>query len=195
MIAWTNFFVMLASMFLFAYLYVRSVRPAELEKEIGPKAYIICTRYRVASGIFMFVVFANYVFYYFYPPPIAFPMVFPWSRIISVLIAIILAVPASYFMIRGLKDAGEEALIPKKEHTMYQGIYKQIRHPQAWEAIYWFVIAFALNSPFLACVSVVGLILEYWMVMSEEPDLIIRFGKDYEDYQRTVGAFFPRRRK
>ncbi|MFH1523615.1 MAG: hypothetical protein ABIF04_01505 [Chloroflexota bacterium] len=30
-----------------------------------------------------------------------------------------------------LRDAGEEAMRPKKDHVMYADIYTRIRHPQA----------------------------------------------------------------
>jgi protein-S-isoprenylcysteine O-methyltransferase Ste14 len=194
MIAWLNFLVLLAAMFLFAYFYVRSVGPAALEKKIGPSAYPLCARYRVVSMVLMTLAVINYVVYYFYPLPVPLPRTFPWSWPVSTLVAIVLAIPSGYLLLRGMQDAGEETLLPKKEHTLYGGIYKQIRHPQAWEAVFWFVIAFLLNSPFLVLVSFIGLALEYWMVMSEESDLVIRFGKAYEDYRRQTGAFLPRRR-
>jgi protein-S-isoprenylcysteine O-methyltransferase Ste14 len=193
MIAWVNFAALLVSMFLFAWLYVQSVGPAALERKIGPEAYPRCARYRMLSMIFMFVASANYVLYYFFPLPVPLPRTFPWPWWASALVAAVIAIPSGYLVMRGVKDAGEEALTPKKEHEMFGGIYERIRHPQAWEAAFWFVFAFLLHSPMLAIVSVLGVVLEYWMVMSEERDLVIRFGERYEEYRQRTGAFWPRR--
>ena len=41
-------------------------------------------------------------------------------------------------------------MTPKREHTMYEGIYTRIRHPQAvGEFPLWWVLAFLAHSPFL----------------------------------------------
>lgn len=73
---------------------------------------------------------------------------------------------------------------------MFGGIYQKIRHPQAWEALLWFVLAFALHSPFLVLFSFLGLLGEYLMIRAEERDLIIRFGKAYEQYIQHTGVFW-----
>jgi protein-S-isoprenylcysteine O-methyltransferase Ste14 len=75
---------------------------------------------------------------------------------------------------------------------MYSGIYERVRHPQAWEVMIWFVLAFLLHSPFLVLYSILWLPLEYIMVMSEEKDLILRFGSTYQEYRKRTPAFFPK---
>ena len=191
--AWVNAFVLIGSMIAYAWLYVRSVQPAHLARRSGhepmgsvgttalwlwsscswPWAVSFCTtscRFRCPSR-----------------------RSFPGRELLSVLLGLALAVPATYFVVRGVRDAGEEALTPKPEHGMFGGIYRRMRHPQAWEAAYWFALAFWLNSPFLLSVSFLGLGLEYWMVMSEEDDLRLRFGESYDAYRRRTPAFWPRR--
>jgi methanethiol S-methyltransferase len=194
MIAWLNLILLIVAMALTLVFYVRSVGPAALEQKIGPSAYEKCARYRFVSGVLMFVEMAGYGVYFFYPLPIPLPRTFPWPWWVSALIGVAIAIPSGYLLFRGTRDAGEETMRPKKEHTLYGGIYERIRHPQAWEALLWFTFAFLLHSPFLVLFSIVWLPAEYAMVMAEEPDLILRFGQAYEDYRRRTPAFIPRRR-
>jgi len=194
MIPWINLIALILSSVLFVWLYIKSVGPAALEKKIGPSAYKRCGVYRAVSMLFMFVALANYILYYYYPLP-ELPRYLPWSRWISTTIAVVLAIPTTYLVFKGMFDAGKELAVPQKEGEMYGGIYERIRHPQAWEAIYWFVIAFAIHSPFLVLISILWLPVEYWMMRTEERDLLLRFGTAYEDYMKNVGMFWPKRKR
>lgn len=99
-------------------------------------------------------------------------------------------------MIRGTKDAGEETMKPKREHTMYGGIYKRIRHPQAvGEFPLWWMIAFLVHSPFLVIFSFVYVPVWYYLCVAEERDLLIRYGEAYEEYRAKTGFWFPKKRK
>jgi methanethiol S-methyltransferase len=92
-------------------------------------------------------------------------------------------------MLRGVKDAGEETMKPKRDHEMYVGIYERIRHPQALgEFPLWWVIAFLVHSPFLVLFPV-----RYYFCVAEERDLIIRYGAPYEEYRDRVGFWIPKR--
>lgn len=194
MIAWINFAVMLFASLLFLYFYMRSASPATLEKVLGPGAYARCGRDRIIASVFEFVIAANYVVYYFYPLPVPLPERFPWDWWVSALIALAIAVPAGTLMAVGVRDAGEEALRPKKEHTMYGGIYAKLRHPQAvGEVFLWWVIAFLLHSPFLVLFSFVYIPIFVMMCFAEEQDLLWRYGDAYAEYCRRTGAFWPRR--
>ena len=195
MIAWLNVVCLVAATILTALFYVKSACPAALEQRIGPAAYARCGRYRAVSGVFMFVGMANYVVYYFYPLPLPLPEEFPWSHWISAVAGTALSLPAVYLMMRGMRDAGKETLVPQKEQTLYDGIYERVRHPQAWEAVLWFTFALWLHSPFLVLYSFVWLAVEYLMVMAEERDLVLRFGRAYLDYRLRTPAFLPRRSK
>lgn len=195
MIAWLNVVCLVAATILTALFYVKSAGPAALEQRIGPAAYARCGRYRAVSMVFMFLGMANYVVYYFYPLPLPLPKEFPWSHWISAVAGTALSLPAVYLMMRGMRDAGKEALVPQKEQTLYGGIYERVRHPQAWEAVLWFTFALWLHSPFLVLYSFVWLAVEYLMVMAEERDLGLRFGRAYLDYRQRTPAFLPRRSK
>ena len=186
--------VLVVATILFLYFYVRSVGPAQLEKKIGEVAYPKCKTYRLIAGTFEGVTVINYIIYFFYPLPLGLPLVFPWPYTTSVLIGIVILVPSLCLMILGLKDAGRESLEPKKEHTLYGGIYETVRHPQAiGESVLWFPIALFLNSPFLALYSFVWLPIFYIMCVAEERDLLIRYGEHYREYRVRVGFLIPKR--
>lgn len=194
MIAWINLVVLAVSVFFCLYFYVKSAGPAALEKKIGEKAYTKCTHYRVGASVFMLIAAVTYVMYYFYPLSF-FPRTFPWSWWGSALIAGVIAVFGGYVWVRGMKDAGEETMFVKKEHTLYKGIYRKIRHPQAaGEVTYWWVIAFLLHSPFLVLFSFVWIPVFYVMCLAEEKDLIIRYGEEYIEYKRNTGFIIPKRK-
>ena len=191
-----NFVVLVGSTILFLYFYIKSVSPAQLEKTIGESAYPKCKTYRIIAGGFEGITVINYVIYFFYPLPLGLPLVFPWDWIVSILVGIITLIPSVYLMVIGMKDAGRETLEPKKEHTLYGGVYETVRHPQAiGEAVMWFPIALFLNSPFLALYSFVWIPLFYIMCVAEEKDLAIRYGAPYLEYRDRVGFLKPKRPK
>lgn len=84
-------------------------------------------------------------------------------------------------------------MFPKKEHPLYGGIYEKIRHPQAiGEFPLWWVLAFLLDSPFLAVYSIVWIPIFLIMCLAEEKDLLLRFGDEYAQYQQRTGFLIPR---
>ena len=196
MIAWINFSVLIFSSLLFLYFYVLSVSPAALELVSGPKAYARCARYRMIAMVFELIAVGSYITYYFYPLSTPLPANFPWPYWVSAILAALLGIPSLWIMVLGLKHAGEEAAVPKKEHSMYGGIYQKIRHPQAaGEVLLWWVMAFLLDSPFLAIYSFVFIPIFLLMSQAEEHDLLLRYGDSYVEYYRRTGAFFPKTAK
>ncbi|MCD1295860.1 hypothetical protein CUJ83_12725 [Methanocella sp. CWC-04] len=196
MIEWINVIIMTATCLLSFYFYIKSVGPAALEKKIGKNAYKKCTQYRMLSGIFMTISFLCYVVYYFFPLPIPVPQTFPWDWRFSAVLAVILAIPSGYILLRGVLDAGEESMIVKKEHTMYGGIYDKIRHPQALgELPFVWVISLLLNSPFLFVFSFIWVPIYYYMCIAEEKDLEIRYGQKYLEYKKNTGFLIPKNTK
>jgi len=194
MIPLLNFGVLIAASFLFSIFYVRSVSPAAREKKIGEVAYARCARDRNISSFFMLLAAVNYVLYYWFPLPLSIPQTFPWDWKVSATIAVVIALPSGYLMYRGVKDAGEETMRPKKEHRMYGGIYEKIRHPQAvGEFPLWWVIAFLVHSPFLVLFSFVYVPVWYHWCRAEEQDLLLRYGAAYREYMERVGFWVPKR--
>jgi methanethiol S-methyltransferase len=196
MTAWTNVILMVATALLSIYFYCISVGQASLEKKIGRKAYEKSTRYRWISIILMVIHLIQYVIYVFYPLDLPIPETFPWAWWINLLIAVIIALPASVLMKKAIRYAGLESVITKKKHRLFRGVYRKIRHPMALaELPFIWSLAFLLNSPFLVLFSFIWVPLFYFMCVTEEKDLVIRYGKPYIRYKSSTGMFFPKRRK
>jgi len=193
MIAWINFAILIFATLLFLYYYVLSVSPATREKIFGAGEYARCGQDRAIAIGFEMITVVSYVVYFFYPLATPLPDKFPWDLWISIVIAVAIGIPSIWLMAVGMKDAGEEAIRPKKEHSMYGGIYAKIRHPQAeGEVFIWLVIALLLNSPFLALFSFVYFPVFLLMCFAEEQDLLWRYGDAYAEYCKRTGAFFPK---
>jgi len=195
MIAYINITVLFLSLMIFFFLYLRSLSPSYLEKRIGEKAYKISTSYRMFSLPFINIVRVNYIIYFFYPLPLAFPRRFFWGWPLSLFFAFLLMLPYIYLLSRGLKDAGKESFITQKEHKLYnKGIYRRIRHPQHIGVVCsWWILSFLLDSPFLTLLSLVWVGVYYKFSLAEEKDLELRFGEDYLKYKRDTGGIFPRK--
>jgi len=194
MIAWLNFASLVISSLIFLFLYIKSVSPAAMEKKIGEIAYKKAGQYRIAASILMFIIFANYILYYFYPLPLPLSKTFAWGWTISIVIGVLISLLGGSLMFRGIKDAGEETMVPKKGQTLYGGIYKYLRHPQALgEVTLWWAFAFFLNSPFLVIWSFVYIPIFALMCFYEEKDLVIRYGDTYRNYRDNTGLFIPRK--
>ena len=196
MIEWINFAVLVLSTLGFTYFYIKSVGPAALEEKKGEAAYKRCMQYRLVASVFEGITIISSVLYIFYPLPIPIPRYFPWEYWISIVAAAIILIPSVTLMMIGVKDAGREALEPRKEHTLYGGIYETIRHPQAiGESVVWLGASLILNSPFLFLYSFVFLPLFYWFCIAEEKDLILRYGEPYLEYRDRVGFLIPKKRE
>lgn len=194
MIAWGNFAVLLFSTQLFLFFYVRSVSLAGQEKVVGPQAYPMYYYNRLVSGLFELIIAVNFVLYHFFPLPVPLPVEFPWPGWVSLIVAALIGIPATTLMVISLRDAGEEALRPKKEHTLYEGIFAKLRHPQAVGEVFLFpFVAILLHSPFLTLVSLIYFPIFIIMCYAEEQDLLLRYGETYAEYCRQTGAFWPKR--
>jgi protein-S-isoprenylcysteine O-methyltransferase Ste14 len=192
--AWINFSVLLFASIMLLFFYVRSACPAGREMVIGPRAYQLCFYDRLIAGVLEFVITANYILYYFFPLPLPLPEKFPWVWWISIIIAAVIGLPAMTLLVIGTLDAGEETMRPKKEHTMYGGIYKKLRHPQAVGEVFLFaVMGILLQSPFLTLFSIMYFPILILMCYAEEQDLLLRFGEAYAEYCKHTGAFWPKK--
>ena len=189
-----NIVVLALATCLFAIFYVQSLQPARLEERIGQAAYARCTTYRTIASILEIVIFVSYVAFYILPSPILGEL--PWARWISILIALVIGLPALVIMFRGIRDSGQEGLSPSKKHKMFGGIYNRVRHPQtASGVLLWFAIAIGSHSLFLVLYSFVWIPIYGVACYLEEADLVRRYGRAYEKYQKRVGMFLPKPRQ
>ncbi|MBN2388301.1 MAG: hypothetical protein JXB85_14895 [Anaerolineales bacterium] len=194
MLAWINIAILLFASILFLFFYVRSVSPAGRAQLVGPGTYRHCFYERLVAGGFEFLITVNFVLYYFFPLETPLPVRFPWDWWGSLVIALAIGIPAAILMVVGLLHAGEEAMYPKEEHTLYGGIYARIRHPQAVGEVFLFpVLAILLHSPFLLLFSLIYFPIFLIMCYAEEQDLLLRYGDSYAEYCRRTGAFWPKR--
>jgi len=194
MLPWINFGVMVIGSILMFIFYLLSSRPGQLEKKIGKVAYQRCGRYRMIASLFELIVIVTYVVYSNYPLPLGLPEKFPWDYCISIVLALVIAVPSGYIMLRGVLDAGEESMLPKKNGKLFGGIYKKIRHPQAMgELPIWWSLSLFLNTPFLALYSLIWIPIFIAMALYEEKDLEIRFGEKYRTYKANTGFIIPKK--
>jgi len=188
------FNAMLLSMAGFVYFYVKSVRPAQMEKELGQKAYNKCARFRYISFAFTIIYMAAVLGYRYYPLCTNLPLYFNASWLYSAVMGLVLAVPASVLMMKAARAAGSESFTPTKSAEMYGGIYESIRHPQALGDIMYFLsLGFFLNSPFLVLFNLLWIPLYIYMSYEEETDLIIKYGKKYEEYMESTRFMIPRK--
>jgi protein-S-isoprenylcysteine O-methyltransferase Ste14 len=192
LIPWLNIGVMMLSSTLMFIFYLLSSRPGQLEKKIGEAAYRKCGRYRMIASVLELIVIGTYVVYSNNPLPL--PETFPWPYWISVAIALVIGIPAGYIMLRGVIDAGEESMLPRKNGKLFGGIYKKLRHPQAMgELPLWWSLSLVLNSPFLAIYSIIWIPIFVTMALYEEKDLEIRYGKKYVTYKQKTGFLIPKK--
>ena len=176
-------------------LYGVSVSPARLERLWGARAYPLCGWLRGLSMVSMGVVFLTYYLYSRHPLDLFLPDSLPIRYDAAVTLALAIGLPSFGLMVKGTLDAGAEAVVPDKRHTMYPGIYRYIRHPQALgELPLWFVAALFFNSLHLLLFSFIWIPVWYGWCWAEERDLVLRYGEAYRQYQQQTGMFFPKRR-
>lgn len=196
MIAIINFAVMILSTILFSVLYSMSVQPAKLEKTKGPQAYKICGKIRKISFIFVVLLFITYVLFYFFPLQTFLPRFFLWGWVPSIIIGSMMVLIATILIYKAGKAAADESFTPNKENSMYSGIYKKIRHPQAIsDTVYYIATGFLINSPFIVFISLFWIPIYWYICKIEEDDLVIRFGESYQEYIKTTGMFIPKSNK
>ncbi len=194
---WINFTFLNLSILLFSLLYGISLMPATRSERIGERAWKQSKILRIFASVFETLLTVCIVLWHWYPIPEIDWEIFSTHWWIGLIIFSIIFIPGLIIMIKGVIDAGSETLTPAEENKMYGGIYERIRHPQTVGEMPMFVaLAFALNSWFLVIYTFVFIVIYTPIIMYfEEKDLVKRFGEDYRQYQKDVGAFFPKRKK
>ena len=194
--AWINFAILNTVAVFCWYFYILSVQPVTRSEKYGNQAWTMAKRHRIITGVLMGVMTVNMILWLWFPiPELAWPVHPIW--LFSIIIGVILAIVFTPIWIKGVIDAGKEAMEPSQSTEMFGGIYNYIRHPQAVGEMPWFIIiALFINSLFLTIWAIIMIIIVSPIIIHyEEKDLIKRFGDKYREYQKRTGAVFPKLRK
>ncbi|MHA1916881.1 MAG: methyltransferase [Candidatus Ranarchaeia archaeon] len=196
MLPYLNIISLALNLVLVCIVYTISIQPIRMVESRGQKAWRECYLLREFSTVFLTIAVINLVLWLFIPIP---ELNFSVHTIpqIAWIISGVIAIPCLTLVILGIKDAGKETVKPSPETKMYKGIYHYIRHPQTVGEFPLFIaISFALNSWFLVIITTLFITIYIpIMIHYEEKDLIKRFGKPYQEYQKNTGAIFPKLRK
>ncbi|MFX1494464.1 MAG: methyltransferase family protein [Promethearchaeota archaeon] len=192
-LSWINFFTLNVSIFLTFFFYILSVIPATREEKIGKRSWKLCAIYRILSDILFLILIISILLWIWYPISVLNWRISEHSLFL-IIIAILIAIPSFYILIRALKDAGKETIEISKDSKMYRGIYKHIRHPQISGSIFLFIIlCLILNSLFLLIwITSLMIFIIPIVIYFEEKDLIKRFGENYLLYKKNTGALIPK---
>ena len=125
-------------------------------------------------------------------------LIIPIINLSIPLIHLVISIPfiiiGAWFGIVGVKEVTlKVAETHRPEKVINTGIYAKIRHPQYCGAILsHFGISFLLSSFYSLLTTPLIIFLIYLMSWKEEKELIREFGKDYEDYKKSVPMLIPK---
>ncbi len=188
------FSVMVLSMAGFVYFYLKSVQPAQMEKDTGKGAYSKCAKFRYVAYIFTLMYLVALLGYRFFPLFSNIPLFFSSSWLYLLIPALLLAIPASILKSKASVAAGK-SFAPNKSTPMYKGIYETIRHPQAvGDILYYISMGFFLNSPFLLLFNLLWIPIYIYLSYKEEKDLLLRYGERYKEYIKHTGFMIPKKK-
>ena len=189
MITLTALVVIIIGTILFTVLYIISVQPASLSLRVGDKAYGLCGKIRAVAIVFETLVILGYILFVF-GDTYNFTIVTDSVLVIRI-VGIVFTASTLFLMFLGMLAAGKESTAPRKETTLYQGIYQHMRHPQTLgEMLAWIGISLILNSLTLLIFSVIWIPVFIGATIIEDNDLAIRFGDAYISYTKKVGMFW-----
>ena len=120
-----------------------------------------------------------------------------YHSLILDIISIIIYIIGTTFNLLGRHYLGHNwgnNVIIYNDHTLVQeGVYKVVRHP-LYASIIWMIYAVVLmcqNYLVIILNTIVFIPFMYYRAKQEEKELIKTF-KEYKDYQKRVGMFFPK---
>ena len=99
-----------------------------------------------------------------------------------------------WFSFRGVSEVTlKVAETHRAEKVISTGVYSVVRHPQYLGALLAHVgISILLSAQYSLLLTPFLVIYIYLISWKEEKELIIEFGKDYEDYKEKVPMFIPK---
>lgn len=117
--------------------------------------------------------------------------------VIHLIISVPLIMIGAWLGIASVKETTlKVAETHRTEKIVSSGLYLVIRHPQYLGGMIAHIgISFLLSSFFSLIATPIVIILNFLISWKEEKELIKEFGKEYEDYKKTVPMFIPKLRK
>ena len=95
------------------------------------------------------------------------------------------------------EGAGTPAPVAPTEHLVIGGLYRYVRNPM-YLAVVSCILGQALwlgSVRLLAYAAVIAVCFALFVLAYEEPTLARRYGAEYDEYRRTVPAWWPRWRR
>ena len=111
LISWLNVTSLLISVVVSFYFYILSVMPATRAEKYGEQAWSDCQRYRVISGVFLVLMTCNLILWLWFPIPQLSWIIHP-NPFYGIFFGVIIALPCSMILVRGVLDAGKETMRP-----------------------------------------------------------------------------------
>ena len=184
-------------------IYFLSLEHSKFQKKYGKEKGLKLTKvFGLVSGwlffIFLFGIWISpqptFIVPVFQSLLLVIPMVNLSIPLLHLIISIPLILLATWYGIVGLKKLTlKVAETHKPEKLVITGIYSTVRHPQYLGAILAHLgISIFLSSYFSLVSSPLIILLIYIISWKEEKELIVEFGKEYEEYKKTVPMLFPK---
>ena len=106
-------------------------------------------------------------------------------------LGVLLLIVAGYFAQQGMKVVfGEERSEPR---VINKGVFKVVRHPIYLGCILFYcaLVIFTMSiSATVICITII--VFYHYISKFEEKLLLARFGKEYEEYMKSVPMWLPR---
>ena len=114
--------------------------------------------------------------------------------LIHLVISALFLVPGAWIAINGVKEVTlKVAETHRTDKIIITGVYSIVRHPQHLGALFAHIgISFLFSAWYSLLFTPLMAVLIYLISRKEEKELIREFGKEFEDYKKKVGMFFPK---
>ncbi|MHA1913449.1 MAG: methyltransferase family protein [Promethearchaeota archaeon] len=184
-------------------IYFLSLEHSKFQEKYGKEKGLKVTKiFGLISGWFFFIFLFGI---WFSPQPtfiiplfqsllLKIPYVNLKFQILHVVISIPFILLAFWYGIVGVKKLTlKVAETHRPEKLVTTGIYSKVRHPQYLGAILAHIgISILLSSYYSLISSPLIVSIIYIISWKEEKELLVEFGKDYENYKKMVPMLFPR---
>jgi len=197
------FFIWVLAIILIMPIYFLSVSHLQLQDKFGKeKGLVIAKIFGYVSGwgffIFLFGIWLSsqpkFRIPFLEEKLISLPIINSSISVFHFIISAPIITIGAWFGIVGVRGTTiKVAETHKPEKVINTGIYSKIRHPQYFGAILsHFGISLLLSAFFSLLATPLVILLIYLISWKEEKELVREFGKDYEDYKKSVPMFIPK---